>query len=270
MRVIIYADMEGTAGISVWEQVLKDKSMYAESRLLMTEEVNAAVRGAKKAGAREIVVVDSHGAGQEYSFRSLIPDRLETGAEYVFGSKYLAYVEPLRQGCHAAICTGAHAISGSLTGNLSHTVSTRWLNAYINEQPVGEVAITAALCGHFNCPIAFVSGDDITCNDAITLLGNDLTTAVVKKGLDRFAIRTLSPREAREKIEEGVCQALSRKQLPLPFKPTTPVTLTVEFTAPDEAATYANRPGVQRIDERKLQTQASDFFELWTRFYLGA
>ena len=37
--------------------------MYEEGRRLYTEEINAAVRGAKRRGATEIVAVDCHGAG---------------------------------------------------------------------------------------------------------------------------------------------------------------------------------------------------------------
>ncbi len=63
MRVTIWVDMEGIAGIQVWEQVVHDKPMYQEGRRLMTQEVNAAVRGASAAGATDIVVIDCHGAG---------------------------------------------------------------------------------------------------------------------------------------------------------------------------------------------------------------
>ncbi|HEX8733257.1 MAG TPA: M55 family metallopeptidase, partial [Ktedonobacterales bacterium] len=69
---MIWADMEGMAGIEVWEQVTGGHPQYVEGRRLMTGEVNAAVRGAKAAGADEIIVVDCHGAGGSYSFKTLI------------------------------------------------------------------------------------------------------------------------------------------------------------------------------------------------------
>ncbi|MDT7973405.1 MAG: M55 family metallopeptidase, partial [Armatimonadota bacterium] len=77
MRVMIWVDAEGISGVTSWEQVLAGRSRYEEGRRLMTQEVNAAVRGAKLAGAKEIVVVDCHGAGGENSFRNLIPELLE-------------------------------------------------------------------------------------------------------------------------------------------------------------------------------------------------
>ena len=65
MRVLIMADMEGVSGIVTRQQVNGSPDpMYQEGRRLYTEEINAAVRGAKAAGATEIVAVDCHGAGE--------------------------------------------------------------------------------------------------------------------------------------------------------------------------------------------------------------
>ena len=59
------ADMEGVSGIVTWQQVNGSPDpMYQEGRRLYTEEINAAVRGAKAAGATEVVAVDCHGAGE--------------------------------------------------------------------------------------------------------------------------------------------------------------------------------------------------------------
>ena len=71
MRVHIISDMEGVSGIVKWEQTTGGEKMYDEGRRLYTEEINAAVRGAKAAGANEIVVMDCHGAGGAWSFNSL-------------------------------------------------------------------------------------------------------------------------------------------------------------------------------------------------------
>src|SRR5439155_233180 len=76
VKVFIVSDMEGVAGIVKWQQTdgTKEKRAFHEGRELYTEEINAAVRGAKSAGAKEIVVMDCHGAGEEWTFNSLIPD----------------------------------------------------------------------------------------------------------------------------------------------------------------------------------------------------
>src|SRR5436305_411536 len=57
MRVLIMSDMEGVSGIVNWTQVNGGEPLYEECRKLYTAEVNAAVRGAKAAGATEVVAV---------------------------------------------------------------------------------------------------------------------------------------------------------------------------------------------------------------------
>src|SRR6266496_1628465 len=63
MKVHVISDMEGVAGIVKWEQTRGGDPMYEEGRRLYTQEINAAVRGAKAAGATEIVVMDCRAAG---------------------------------------------------------------------------------------------------------------------------------------------------------------------------------------------------------------
>lgn len=134
-RVTLWCDMEGVCGIVNWEQVgPRGGEVYQEGRRLFAAEVDAAVRGAKRAGADEIVVVDCHGAGAPYTFRSLLVEELEPGAEYVLGAA--CYVEPL-EGWDAALCMGAHAMAGTADGVLSPTVSSeRWRRAWIDDTPL--------------------------------------------------------------------------------------------------------------------------------------
>src|SRR5207245_5001547 len=79
VKVFVISDMEGVAGLVKWEQTTGGDPMYEEGRRLYTEEINAAVRGARAGGATEIVVMDCHGAGKAWSFNSLVPDLLDPG-----------------------------------------------------------------------------------------------------------------------------------------------------------------------------------------------
>src|SRR5256714_9587333 len=88
MRVHIISDMEGVAGIVKWQQVTGGHEMYEEGRRLYTGEINAAVRGAKAAGATEIVVMDCHGAGEGGMFTSLLPEGLEPSCGYVVPNQW--------------------------------------------------------------------------------------------------------------------------------------------------------------------------------------
>ncbi len=81
------------------------------------------MRGAKAAGATEIVVMDCHGAGGDYTFNSLLPELLDPDCEFVVQNEWTEYTEFLEEGCDAALFVGMHAMAGTPDGVLSHTVS---------------------------------------------------------------------------------------------------------------------------------------------------
>src|SRR6266567_7336077 len=169
--------MEGVAGLVKWEQVAGGEKPYDEGRVLYTEEINAAVRGAKAAGATEIVVMDCHGAGGAYDFNSLVPDLLDPDCEYVVQQEWTEYTSFLESGCDAALFVGMHAMNGARFGVLNHTVSgQQWQNLWFNGTLVGETGINAALCGQWGCPVLLVTGDRAVCREAKELLGDGLTT----------------------------------------------------------------------------------------------
>src|SRR5204862_363444 len=112
-------------------QVVGGEPMYEEGRKLYTGEINAAVRGAKAAGATEIVVMDCHGAGKGWNFNSLLPEELDPACEFVVQDEWTAYTAFLEEGCDAALFVGMHARAGSATGVLNHTVSgQQWQNLW--------------------------------------------------------------------------------------------------------------------------------------------
>src|SRR5262245_51718105 len=177
--------MEGVAGIVKWQQVdgSKEKQSFHEGRELYTEEINAAVRGAKAAGADEIVVMDCHGAGGEWDFNSLVPELLDEACDFVVQDEWTEYTAFLEGGVDAALFVGMHAMAGSRRGVMNHTVSGQvWQNLWFNGVLVGETGINAALCGTWGCPVVLVTGDDVACAEAEELLGPGLVTVAVKQG----------------------------------------------------------------------------------------
>ncbi|HET8842140.1 MAG TPA: M55 family metallopeptidase [Ktedonobacteraceae bacterium] len=268
MRVVIFCDMEGVSCIEAWEQVDGAHPSYQDGRRLYTDEVNAAVRGARAAGATDIVVVDCHGAGNGFKFKSFIPDRLESGAQYVLGHAWARYIEAFEKGCDAILFLGAHAMAGTPDGVLCHTVSSEhWQNAWINETPVGESGILAAIAGCWDVPAIFAAGDEATCREVIQLLGEEVVTAPVKTGLGRFSARHMAPRDACTLIEMRVAQAISLKRWPAPYKPGTPVTFRVEISSPDEANDFVGRPGVKLENPRLVSCTADTFWQAWDQMW---
>ncbi len=81
MKILIAADMEGITGVTTWDQVDPTHPEYIRFRKLMTEDVNAAIRGAADAGATEIVVADGHSRGSNILIEELDPRaRLNSGS----------------------------------------------------------------------------------------------------------------------------------------------------------------------------------------------
>lgn len=268
MRVLFWCDMEGIGGIVKWDQVVAGKPQYEEGRRLYTAEVNAAVRGAKKAGAKEIIVYDGHGAGGDYSFNSLIKDQLEPGAEYVFGYRWGCYVEPLA-GADAMLLPGAHAMAGTSDGILSHTMSTEnFHKVSINGCPVGESGIVAAIAGAFDVPVVFASGDEATCKEVRALVGPTVHTVAVKKSLSRYACRCLSPVDVCKLIESEVEKALkNRTNWPKPLKFNPPVELRVELANPDKSTVFIGRVGCEILDPMTVVAKGENFWQVWDQFW---
>ena len=268
MRVHIISDIEGVAGIVKWGQTGGDQTLYHEGRKLYTEEINAAVRGAKAAGATEIVVMDCHGAGGDYTFNSLLPAELDPDCEFVVQNEWTEYTEFLEDGCDAALLVGMHAMAGTPDGVLSHTVSGQaWQNVRFNGTLVGETGINAALCGHWGCPVLLVTGDRAVCREGRELLGEELTTVEVKVGLGRFSARNIPAVRARELIEDGAKRALKDLRAVRPYDPGRPCEIEIEFTSPDRLEEYRNRKNVEVTGSRTIVARGDDWWQAWSSFY---
>src|SRR6266705_2508228 len=237
--------MEGISGIVNPHQTNAGKEMFDEGRQLYTEEINAAVRGANAGGATEIVVMDCHGAGDGYSWNSLIAEDLDPDCEFVVQDEWTGYTAFLESGCDAALFVGMHARAGTADGVLNHTVSgVDWQNLWFNGTLVGETGINAALCGNWSCPVLLVTGDEATCAEGRALLGEGLTTVAVKRGLGRYSARQIPPLRARELIEAGAKKALGDLKAVAPYDPGRPSELEVEFMVTDAVDKLRRRHGV--------------------------
>jgi D-amino peptidase len=268
VRVHIISDIEGVAGIVKWSQTGGDQTLYHEGRKLYTEEINAAVRGAKAAGATEIVVMDCHGAGGDYTFNSLIAADLDPDCEFVVQNEWTEYTAFLEEGCDAALFVGMHAMAGTPDGVLAHTVSGQaWQSLRFNGTLVGETGINAALCGHWGCPVLLVTGDTAVCREATALLGDGVTTVEVKVGLGRFSARNLPAVRARKLIEAGAKRALEDLKAVAPYDPGMPCEIQIDFTTPDRLIEYRNRRGVEQTGPLTLRSTADDWWSAWSQFY---
>ena len=268
MKVHIISDLEGVSGVLRREQIVGGAPMFEEARKLYTEEINAAVRGAKSAGATDIVVMDHHGAGEGWSFNSLVPDLLDPACEYVVQREWTEYTGFLEEGCDACLLVGMHARAGTPDGVMNHTVSGQaWQNLWFNGTLVGETGINAAFCGQWGCPVLLVTGDEAVCREARDLLGDGLTTVAVKRGIGLTSARQIAPLRARELIEDAARKALGDLKAVAPYDPGRPTEIEVEFTNTAEFDRYLRKPGVEHSGDRRVVSRGDDWWAAWSQLF---
>jgi D-amino peptidase len=261
MRVYISVDMEGVAGVVHEDQTNpldpRCAPEYARFRRLMTAEANAAIQGALDAGATSVLVNDSH-----WEMRNLLAEELNEAAQLVSGGpKPLSMMEGVAEGHDAALFIGYHARAGTGNAILDHTYADRILDVRLNGRSVGEVGLNAALAGAYGVPVALVSGDSALAAEAGELLGEDLTTVIVKEAVSRHAAKSLAPSVACRMIREGVAKALTRRHAP--FVLPSPVTLEVEFSKTVEADMAELCPGAIRTGGRAVRYTHDDYREVF-------
>ena len=249
MKILIAADMEGITGVTTWDQVDPRHAEYIRFRRLMTEDVNAAIRGACDAGATEVIVADGHSYGSNILIEDLDRRaRLNSGSPSPF-----SMMQGIDESVDAVLFIGYHARNGSEKAVLDHTWSSRTVaNVWLNDHLTGEFGLNAALAGHFGVPVIMASGDQTACQQISELLGN-IETAVVKQANGRFAAECLPPEVTQELIYAAANQAVERMaddDLPEPFVLDTPIRVTVEFFSSDMADRAAIIPFTERADTR--------------------
>ena len=150
MKVFISSDIEGTAGIVHWEQVLNGPE-YEGGRTLLENEVNAAIDGAGDAGATSFLVNDAH-----YLMQNLRPERLHGQASLISGKhKPLYMMEGLDASFDAAFLVSYHGSISAQTAVLSHTYNPGvFYHVELNGHVVGESGINALVARHYGVPIA--------------------------------------------------------------------------------------------------------------------
>jgi len=261
MRVYISADIEGIGCIVRQEQSSPGGREFAWARKMMTEEVNAAAKGAFDGGATGVVVADSHNVGL-----NLIPEDLDERVSIVMGSpRPLSMMEGVDAGFDAAFLVGYHGMAGTADSTIAHIFMGRIAEVRVNDFPIGEIGISAALAGHYSVPVAMVTGDENTVAEAVKLL-DGIETVEVKKGIGAYAALCLPPKRSRTLIYEGARRAMSRKKDWHPFCFEGEVDLRVRFTTASAADRALHIPGVERVNGRTVRFLASDFIEAFRAF----
>ncbi|MFQ5737927.1 MAG: M55 family metallopeptidase [Acidobacteriota bacterium] len=258
LKIYISADMEGVVGVVTGEQLGPSGFEYNRFREFMTEEVVAAIEGARAAGATEILVSDSHGNGQNLLLEKLPPD-IQLVRSW---PRPLMMMEGIDETFAGAIFLGYHASTSNPEGVRAHTLSSaRLTDVRLNGISMPEAGINAAIAGHFGVPVIMISGDDAIVAEAARLLG-DIEGAVVKWAYSFHSARTLMPETAFQRIRQTARRAVARIRDFKAFKLPEPVRLEVRFKnyRPSEILSYLSI--VERVDSHSIRFRGRDMIEV--------
>jgi len=229
----------------------------------MTDEANAAVRGALDAGATRIVVNDSH-----WHMRNILAEALHPAAELSSGSpKRWSMVHGIDEGFDALFFVGYHSRAGIASAGIDHTYTDAIYGVRLNGVPVGEIGLNAALAAEHGVPLTLVTGDRAVCREAEEMFPG-IDTVSVKESLGRQAARSVHPSEACRMITAAAARAARRNAQPVRIS--SPITIDVDFVRTHHADMADLVPGSVRTADRSVAFTHHDYHEVfraWRAMY---
>jgi D-amino peptidase len=209
VRVFISVDMEGISGVTRWADVVTTGQDYQKARSWLTADVNAAVEGARRAGATEFVVEENHGVEM---LCNVVLDEIDPEVEVVRGLPRggATTLAGLDDSFDAMFLVGHHAAAGDYPGICAHTISYGEYRAVrCNGRPISEGEIFVTVAAALGVPTALIAGDDVVCkrlSDAVP----GIETACVKRALSHTAGVIVPPLRAQRIIADSAERALRR------------------------------------------------------------
>lgn len=209
MRIYLSVDMEGISGVTRWADVVARGQDYQTARRWMTGDVNAAIAGARSAGATEIVVEENHGTEM---LCNLLLDEIDPDVDVVRGQPRggATTMWALDDSFDAVFLVGHHASSGDYPGICAHTISySHYKDVRMDGRSLSEGEMFALAAAQHGVPTALIAGDDVVCG-IMQKLCPTIETAVVKRAISRESARIVPPARARGIIRDAAARAVER------------------------------------------------------------
>jgi D-amino peptidase len=264
VKLYISCDMEGTAGICSWMQCdPANRHEYPIFRRYMTQEVRAAIDGARSAGVNDVLVNDSH-----WDMKNLLWDELPPDVRVVSGGrKPFSMTEGLENaGAGGAFFTGYHARVGDANGVLAHTYTADSLyNVRMNGIACSEALLNAAMAGIFGIPLLLVSGDRVVVEHVKEHMPW-VTGVIVKEGIGHYATDSITPKAAQAALREGAARAVRDAAQAKPFTFEPPITMEIDTTRVEQADFIELMPGFERVSGRTMRFRHDDYRMVFRAF----
>ena len=256
LKVFISVDMEGLAGVVSGVEVSPAGPDYAHFRAIMAGETNAAVDGAFRAGATEVLVRDSHG-----DKRNLLPADVDPRARLLRGASSgpKNMMEGIDSTFDAVVFIGYHAKAGTSGAILEHTSTGNVVDLSINGISLPEGGYNALTAGLYGVPVVFAAGDRALVEQLRGLLGPIAAVAVKEEIGD--ATLGLSPKRAQDEIRAGVEQAIRGRARARVYKLSPPYTMVLKVKL--ERPLY---PGAQKVRDGEVTFTSPDLLAVLAAF----
>jgi D-amino peptidase len=264
-KVLLLYDMEGVTDAVRPADVSMGGASYPATRESLTEDVNAAIRGLLKAGAREVVLTDGHGSGNPDP--DYLLDQLPEGARFdIRDAPYDPYLEAMDKSYAAMVAVAMHGKAGG-KAFLAHTYNghTRWVMA---GHDMNESMLVAASAARFGIPLILVTGDDVL-REEVEAFSPATEYVTVKMA------RSVSSAEARPRadvsreIEAAAERALRNRKNVSPWKPagiSRPFENRFSYILPEQAAVASMFPHATPVDNKTVKLPARDFVDAYLAF----
>jgi D-amino peptidase len=209
VRIYISVDMEGASGVTRWQDVITAGQDYQRARSWMTGDVNAAIEGARRAGATEFVVEENHGVEM---LCNLVLDEIDVEADVVRGLPRHGptTMAALDEHFDAMFLVAHHAKVGERLGFCAHTISYEgYADVRLDGRSVSEGEIFALAAAQVGVPTVLITGDDVIAAEMSKVVPG-IETAIVKRAMSRTGGLIIPPPRAHDVINDAAERAIDR------------------------------------------------------------
>jgi D-amino peptidase len=264
VKVLLIYDMEGITDALQPSDVSSGSPTYEATRASLVEDVNAAIRGLKAAGATEIVLADGHGSGSPNP--DYILDRMPEGARHeIRDAPYDPYIDVIDDSFTALVAIAMHSKAAG-GGFLAHTYNghTRW---NMGGHDMNESMLVAASAARFGVPLILVTGDDVLEREVEAF--SPATEYVVVKtaeSVERAVARARA--DVSNDIEAAAERALRNVANIPPWTGSLPARFDNEYgyILPAYAAVAIGFPNATEVNDKTVRVPASNFLEAYLAF----
>ncbi|GHA42512.1 peptide ABC transporter substrate-binding protein [Streptomyces tauricus] len=256
VKILISADMEGATGVTWPADVQPGAPEWERCRSMFTSDVNAAVLGFFDGGADEVLINEAHS-----TMRNLLLEQLDDRAQMLTGRhKSLSMVEGVQHGDVDGIAfVGYHGGAG-MEGVLAHTyLANSITGVWVDGERASEGLLNARVVAEYGVPVVLVTGDDVTCEDALGYAPEALKVAV-KDHVSRYAAVCRTPARTAADIRAAAEEAARLAVRHEPHR-AGPFTVALEFDAEHLAMSATVVPGVEQTGERKVAYTSATMYE---------